>query len=83
MPKFDKIVIELCQSLSVRGQCEFQNDFAMLLSGRAICALLELPLNDWKAVAGDTSTMGLATGLHYKKYEAKKNSACDRLTALA
>ena len=83
VPHFDEIAIDLCQSLSTKRQCEFQNDFAMPFSGLAICALLDLPRNDWKAVAGDTSTLGLAMGLDYKKYEAKVNAACDRLTALA
>lgn len=82
-PNFDEIAIDLCQSLSKKGQCEFQNDFAMPFSGRAVCALLDLPLKDWRAVAGDASTLGLAMGLHYKKYEVKINAACDRLTALA
>ena len=83
VPQFDEIATDLCQSLSMKGQCEFQSDFAMPFSGSAICALLKLPFNDWKAVAEDASTLGLAMGLHYKKYEARVNAACDRLTALA
>ena len=83
VPQFDEIAIDLCRSLSTKGQCEFQNDFAMPFSGRAICALLNLPQSNWTAVAGDASTLGLAMGLHYKKHEAKINAACDRLTAIA
>ncbi len=83
VPQFDEIAIDLCRSLSTKGQCEFQNDFAMPFSGRAICTLLDLPHSDWKAVAGNASTLGLAMGLHYKTYEAKINAACDRLMALA
>lgn len=83
VPSFDRIADDLCADLAERGQCEFQEDFAIPFAGQAICALLGIDTAEWRTISHDASDLGLAMGVECKRHEATVNAACTRLTELA
>ncbi len=55
----------------------------MPFASQAICLLLGMDPSDWRLIADDVATLGLAMGVDYKRHEAKFNAACDRLMEIS
>lgn len=82
-PSFDEIAEDLCKGLRQTRSCEFQTAFCEPFAGQAITTLLGLSRERWPEVAHDAADLGLAMGIEAQKYEARFNTACERLFALS
>lgn len=82
-PAFDEIAEDLCAGLRRSTSCEFVTAFSEPFAGQAITTLLGMKREDWPLVAHNASDLGLAMGVHAKRYEARFNAACEALFELA
>lgn len=71
------------ETLAPQGTVDFMDAFAGPFAGHAICTLLGLPMDHWRSLSRDATTLGRAMGLDAKTHEADVNAACDRLLGLA
>ena len=81
IPDFERIAGDLLDQCGT--EFEFMSAFAIPFAGRAICVLLGLPEEDWRRVAEDAATLGLAMGVDAKRHEEAVNAATLRLYDLA
>ena len=80
-PRFERIADCLVDAMPDR--CDFVSAFSEPFAGRAIAALLGLPIEDAAALARDASTLGLAMGLDAAHHIEAVNTATDRLMTQA
>ncbi len=78
-PKFIGIANELIDAFGSAGHCEFMSAFSEPYATRVICALFNLPHDEWRELATNAAGMGLALGVTYKADEATVNNATGRL----
>lgn len=82
-PNFVSAAETLIEPLISKTTCEFMSEFTIPFAGKAICALLGMPPEEWPQIASDASDLGLAMGVECKSHEVTYNAACDRLMALS
>lgn len=82
-PAFDEIARDLCAGLRETDHCEFQSAFCEPFAGQAITTLLGMEREAWPLVAHNAADLGLAMGIHAKRYEERFNAACVTLFQLA
>ena len=67
VPDFQALANELIDAFVERGRCEFVSEFSQPYATRVICKLLGASEDDWEALAGWTSAMGLALGVTFRQ----------------
>ncbi len=78
-PQFIAIANELIDAFGSTGRCEFMSAFSEPYATRVICALFNLPHDEWRELATVAAEMGLALGVTYKLDEETVNRATDHL----
>jgi cytochrome P450 len=82
-PRFRALAGELVDSFTEPGRCEFMAEFAEPYAARVIAAVLGIPEREWRAIAGDSATLGLATGVQVSEHLERIEEALGRLYAYA
>jgi cytochrome P450 len=66
IPRFHELAAELIDSFAESGQCEFMADFAEPYAARVIAMMLGIPDREWRNIAADAATVGLAMGVQVR-----------------
>jgi cytochrome P450 len=82
-PDFDAMAIELADTFTDRGGCDFMADFADRYAARVLCHILGLPREEADHVLHLSATMGLALGVSFKENEDRINAATEAMFAYA
>lgn len=82
-PEFDAMAIELADTFTGRGECDFMADFADPYASRVLCHILGLPREEADHVLRLSATMGLALGVAFKENEDRINAATEAMFAYA
>lgn len=83
IPRFASIATEIIDTFKGRGRCEFMAEFAEPFSTRAICELLGVSHEHWRALADAAAGMGLALGVTYADNQDTINAATERMFSYA
>jgi cytochrome P450 len=82
-PDFEAMAIELADTFSDRGECDFMAEFADRYAARVLCHILGLPREESEHVLHLSATMGLALGVSFKENEDRINAATEAMFAYA
>ncbi|HEX9880982.1 MAG TPA: cytochrome P450 [Hyphomicrobium sp.] len=82
-PDFDAMAIELADTFTERGTCDFMAEFADRYAARVLCHILGLPREESDHVLQLSATMGLALGVSFKENEDRINAATEAMFAYA
>jgi cytochrome P450 len=82
-PRFGALAEELADSFAPRGRCEFMAEFAEPFAARVIAILLGIGEEDWPAIAAQSKTIGLATGVKIGTYLPRIEAALSALYGYA
>lgn len=82
-PRFRSLAAELTDGFAEAGRCEFMADFAEPYAARVIASMLGIPENEWRVIARDSATLGLATGVRIREDLPRIEAALGRLYAYA
>ncbi|QZT63825.1 cytochrome P450 [Mycolicibacterium austroafricanum] len=63
VPRFQALAAELIDGFAEPGRCEFVGEFAEPYAARVIAIMLGLPESEWKVIATESATIGLALGI--------------------
>ncbi len=63
VPRFQALANELVDSFAEPDRCEFVGEFAEPYAARVIAIMLGIPEDDWKVIATEAPTIGLAMGV--------------------
>ncbi|MDN4522335.1 MULTISPECIES: cytochrome P450 [Mycolicibacterium] len=63
VPRFQALAAELIDGFAEPGRCEFVGEFAEPYAARVIAIMLGLPESEWKVIATESATIGLALGV--------------------
>lgn len=66
IPRFRELANELIDSFAASGRCEFMADFAEPYAARVIAMMLGIPEQEWRGIAADAATLGLAMGVQVR-----------------
>jgi cytochrome P450 len=66
IPRFRELANELIDSFATSGRCEFVADFAEPYAARVIAIMLGIPEQEWRDIAADAATVGLAMGVRVR-----------------
>jgi cytochrome P450 len=67
-PRFGDLAGELADSFAGPGRCEFMADFAEPYAARAIAIMLGIAEGEWRPIAAEAATVGLAMGVRIREY---------------
>jgi cytochrome P450 len=67
VPRFHGLAAELIDSFAEPGRCEFMADFAEPYAARVIAMMLGIPDGEWRRIAADAATVGLAMGVRIRQ----------------
>lgn len=67
LPRFQTLASELIHGFVEDQRCEFMKAFAEPYATRVIAMMLGLPDDEWRAIAGLASTLGLSLGVTIKQ----------------
>jgi cytochrome P450 len=67
LPRFKALAGELVDSFAGQGRCEFMSQFAEPYSARVIAIMLGIPEAEWRRIAADSATVGLAMGVRIRE----------------
>lgn len=88
VPRFQALAGELIDGFAEPGRCEFVGEFAEPYAARVIAIMLGLPESEWKVIATESATIGLALGVTIRDDLPKIEAAlahlyeyCDALIA--
>ncbi|HTY28857.1 MAG TPA: cytochrome P450 [Mycobacterium sp.] len=81
VPRFQALAAELVENFAEPDRCEFVSEFAEPYSARVIAIMLGLPESEWKVIATESATLGLAMGVTLKRDLPKIEAALARLYA--
>lgn len=79
VPRFQALAGELVDNFAEPDRCEFVSEFAEPYSARVIAIMLGLPEAEWKVIATESATLGLAMGVTLKQDLPKIEAALARL----
>jgi cytochrome P450 len=65
-PRFLALATELVDAFAEAGRCEFMAEFAEPYAARVIAILLGIPEDEWRLLAADSATVGLAMGVRIR-----------------
>ena len=65
-PRFLALATELVDAFAAAGRCEFMAEFAEPYAARVIAILLGIPEDEWRLLAADSATVGLAMGVRIR-----------------
>jgi cytochrome P450 len=82
-PHFRALAAQLVDSFAESGRCEFMADFAEPYAARVIAAMLGIPEHEWRVIARDSATIGLATGVRIREDLPRIEAALGHLYAYA
>jgi len=66
-PRFLALAEELVDAFAESGRCEFMAEFAEPYAARVIAIMLGIPEDEWRLVAADSATVGLAMGVRIRE----------------
>ena len=85
-PRFGDLAAELAGSFAGTGRCEFMADFAEPYAARVIAIMLGIAEDEWRTIAAESATVGLAMGVrireHLPRIEAALAALYDYAAAL-
>ncbi|WNG89165.1 cytochrome P450 [Mycobacterium sp. ITM-2016-00317] len=88
VPRFQALAEELIDGFAEPGRCEFVSEFAEPYAARVIAIMLGIPESEWKVIAAESATIGLALGVTIRQDLPKIEAAlktlyeyCDALIA--
>ena len=67
VPRFQALATELIDNFSEPDQCEFVSEFAEPYAARVIAIMLGIPESEWRTIAREAGTIGLALGVTLKE----------------
>jgi cytochrome P450 len=67
-PRFRDVADELADSLAAAGRCEFMADFAEPYAARVIAIMLGIAEDEWRTIAAESATLGLAMGVRIREH---------------
>jgi cytochrome P450 len=67
-PRFGDLAGELADSFAGPGRCEFMADFAEPYAARVIAILLGIAEEEWRTIAAESATVGLAMGVRIREH---------------
>jgi cytochrome P450 len=67
-PRFADLAGELADSFAGAGRCEFMADFAEPYAARVIAILLGIAEQEWRTIAAESATVGLAMGVRIREH---------------
>jgi cytochrome P450 len=80
-PSFQALANELIAGFAGQGRCEFVADFAEPYAARVVAKLLGFPEAEWRSIAADSGTVGLAMGVTLQQDLPRIEAALTRLFA--
>lgn len=83
VPHFQALATELIDGFQEPDRCEFVSEFAEPYAARVIALMLGLPESEWRAIARDSTTLGLAMGITLRQDLSKIEAALTSLYAYA
>lgn len=83
VPRFQALAAELVDGFAQSGRCEFVSQFAEPYAARVIAVMLGLPESEWRGIARDSATLGLAMGVTFRQDLPKIEAALASLYAYA
>ncbi len=79
VPRFQALATELVDGFTEPDRCEFVGEFAEPYAARVIAIMLGLPESEWRVIASEASTIGLAMGVTLRSDLALIEAALQRL----
>lgn len=79
VPRFQALANELIDNFAAPDRCEFVSEFAEPYAARVIAIMLGLPEEEWKVIATESATIGLAMGVTLREDLPKIEAAVQRL----
>jgi cytochrome P450 len=67
-PRFADLAGELADSFAGTGRCEFMADFAEPYAARVIAIMLGIAEQEWRTIAAESATVGLAMGVRIREH---------------
>jgi cytochrome P450 len=67
-PRFRGLAGELADSFAGTGRCEFMADFAEPYAARVIAIMLGIAEDEWRTIAAESATLGLAMGVRIREH---------------
>jgi len=67
-PRFTDLAGELTDSFAGTGRCEFMADFAEPYAARVIAIMLGIAEQQWRTIAAESATVGLAMGVRIREH---------------
>ncbi|KWX66338.1 cytochrome P450 [Mycobacterium sp. NAZ190054] len=81
VPRFQALAEELIDGFAEPDRCEFVSEFAEPYAARVIAIMLGIPESEWKVIASESATIGLALGITIRQDLPKIESALNTLYA--
>ncbi len=82
-PRFIALADELVSSFDQPDQCEFMSEFAEPYAARVIAIMLGIDEREWRAIAAESATVGLAMGVGIRADLPRIEAALEKLYAYA
>lgn len=79
VPRFQALANELIDNFAAPDRCEFVSEFAEPYAARVIAIMLGLPEEEWKVIATESATIGLAMGVTLREDLPRIEAAVQRL----
>jgi cytochrome P450 len=79
VPRLQALAGELIDSFAEPGRCEFMSEFAEPYAARVIAIMLGIPEDQWRPIAADSATVGLAMGVQIREHLPAIEAALARL----
>ncbi|GLZ07180.1 cytochrome P450 [Actinomadura sp. NBRC 104412] len=79
VPRFQELAGELVDAFAEPGRCEFVTEFAEPYAARVIAIMLGLPESEWRMIARESATIGLAMGVTIAEDLPRIEAALDNL----
>ncbi len=67
VPRFQALANELIDGFAQPDQCEFVSEFAEPYAARVIAIMLGIPESEWRVIAHESATVGLALSVGFKE----------------
>lgn len=82
-PRFLALADELVSSFDQPDRCEFMSEFAEPYAARVIAIMLGIEEQEWRTIATESATVGLAMGVRIRADLARIEAALEKLYAYA
>jgi cytochrome P450 len=79
VPRLRVLAGELVDSFAEPGRCEFMSEFAEPYAARVIAIMLGIGQDQWRPIAADSATVGLAMGVQIRQHLPAIEGALARL----